>query len=232
MAFTNSTPNYGLPQWVADDKPTYLVDQNGAYLTIDTNMKAIDGKAQDASTTATSAKTVADAAQETANNNSAAIVTITNSLGTTNGDIATLKTKLTPANYIGTLVTANVDNTSSMTLQKSAIVTTASVFASFVQPFGQTLSLPNSRLFVPFFTIAGNLYNLASSEGTSTVILSRLIRQYRTSAESAILFGAWSFQAYFDGTNTVFGANIHSGDNTGFNIAMYGTVAYQQNVNL
>ena len=232
MAFTNSTPNYGLPQWVADDKPTYLVDQNGAYLTIDTNMKAIDGKAQDASTTATSAKTVADAAQQTANNNSAAIVTITNSLGSTNGDIATLKSKLVPTDYIGTLVTANVDNTSSMTLQKSAIVTTASVFASFVQPFGQTVSLPNSRLFIPFFTIAGNLYNLSSSEATGAIVLSRLFRMYRTTSGGDILNGAWSFQAYFDGTNTVFGANIHSGDNNGLNIAMYGTVAYQQVVNL
>lgn len=40
MAFTNSTPNYGLPQYIATDKPTYLGDANGAYSTIDTRMKA------------------------------------------------------------------------------------------------------------------------------------------------------------------------------------------------
>lgn len=40
MAFTNSTPNYNLPQYIATDKPTYLGDANGAYSTIDTRMKA------------------------------------------------------------------------------------------------------------------------------------------------------------------------------------------------
>ena len=36
MAFTNQTAHYGLPQWVGDDKPTFLVDMNGAYADIDT----------------------------------------------------------------------------------------------------------------------------------------------------------------------------------------------------
>lgn len=40
MPFTNSTPNYGLPQYIATDKPTYLGDANSAYATIDTRMKA------------------------------------------------------------------------------------------------------------------------------------------------------------------------------------------------
>lgn len=40
MPFTNSTPNYGLPQYIATDKPTYLGDMNGAYSAIDTQMKA------------------------------------------------------------------------------------------------------------------------------------------------------------------------------------------------
>lgn len=40
MPFTNSTPNYGLPQYIATDKPTYLGDANSAYSTIDTRMKA------------------------------------------------------------------------------------------------------------------------------------------------------------------------------------------------
>lgn len=40
MPYTNSTPNYGLPQYIATDKPTYLGDANSAYSTIDTRMKA------------------------------------------------------------------------------------------------------------------------------------------------------------------------------------------------
>ena len=41
MAFTNRTTNYGLPQWVANDKPTWLSDVNGAFETIDTNLKNV-----------------------------------------------------------------------------------------------------------------------------------------------------------------------------------------------
>ena len=40
MPFTNSTPNYGLPQYIATDNPTYLGDANSAYAAIDTRMKA------------------------------------------------------------------------------------------------------------------------------------------------------------------------------------------------
>lgn len=40
MPYTNQTPNYSLPQYIATDKPTYLGDMNGAYLKIDTQMKA------------------------------------------------------------------------------------------------------------------------------------------------------------------------------------------------
>lgn len=35
MSFTNSTPNYGLPQYVGTDKPTFLGDFNNAMSTID-----------------------------------------------------------------------------------------------------------------------------------------------------------------------------------------------------
>lgn len=40
MPYTNQTPNYGLPQYIATDKPTYLGDANGAYSKMDTQMKA------------------------------------------------------------------------------------------------------------------------------------------------------------------------------------------------
>ena len=36
MSFTNSTPNYGLPQYVGTDKPTFLGDFNNAMSKIDT----------------------------------------------------------------------------------------------------------------------------------------------------------------------------------------------------
>lgn len=65
--FTNSTPNYGLPQWVGSDKPTYLVDQNNAYLKIDQEIYAASQEATAANSTATNAKNQADTAITTAN---------------------------------------------------------------------------------------------------------------------------------------------------------------------
>lgn len=60
MSYTNSTPNYNLPQWIGTDKPTFLGDLNGAFSAIDTGMK-------NAADTATSAANTANAASATAN---------------------------------------------------------------------------------------------------------------------------------------------------------------------
>lgn len=76
MSFTNKTPNYDLPQYVATDKPTYLVDANGAYLAIDTAMKANE--------------TAAATAQSTADTNTAAISTLNTQINGENGLAADL----------------------------------------------------------------------------------------------------------------------------------------------
>ena len=75
MSYTNSTPNYNLPQWIGTDKPTFLGDFNGAFSAIDTAIKnASDSATSAASTanaasaTATSANTNANTALTTANN--------------------------------------------------------------------------------------------------------------------------------------------------------------------
>lgn len=62
MSATNSTLNYELPQFIATDKPAWLVDFNGAMSTIDTAIKE--------------AKTAGDNAQTTANTNAANISTL------------------------------------------------------------------------------------------------------------------------------------------------------------
>lgn len=67
MSATNSTPNYGLPQYVADDKPTYLGDFNKAMLDIDSNIKSIDNKAQSAESEVETANSNATQALNTAN---------------------------------------------------------------------------------------------------------------------------------------------------------------------
>lgn len=74
MSYTNSTPNYALPQWIGTDKPTFLGDFNSAFSAIDTQMKAnadastaATATANSAAATATSANTNATTALNTAN---------------------------------------------------------------------------------------------------------------------------------------------------------------------
>ena len=66
MAFTNQTTHYGLPQWIGSDKPTYLVDQNNAYQTIDSELYNANVAAGDAVTTANGAATTAASAAASA----------------------------------------------------------------------------------------------------------------------------------------------------------------------
>lgn len=74
MSHTNSTTNYGLPQWIGTDKPTFLGDFNSAFSAIDTAMKnnadaatSAVNTANTASTAATTASTNATTALNTAN---------------------------------------------------------------------------------------------------------------------------------------------------------------------
>ena len=65
MSHTNSTTNYGLPQFLSTDKPFWLTDVNQAYVAIDTGMKNAQDKADSADSTATSA--ASDASDALAN---------------------------------------------------------------------------------------------------------------------------------------------------------------------
>ena len=66
MSYTNSTTNYGLPQWIAADHPKFLTDINNAYATIDTQLKNANDNASTASDNATSALSIAGQAATTA----------------------------------------------------------------------------------------------------------------------------------------------------------------------
>ena len=68
MSHTNSTTNYGLPQFLTGDKPAWLTDINNAFVDIDTGMSAAQSKADTAFTDAGNAQTDAT----TAINNAAA----------------------------------------------------------------------------------------------------------------------------------------------------------------
>lgn len=83
MAFTNETKNYGLPDWIGPDKPTWLVDMNNAFETIDNQMKANETAAMQAKQIGESAMDTAGNAVEATHTNAAAITALTASLAET-----------------------------------------------------------------------------------------------------------------------------------------------------
>lgn len=89
-SFSNGTTNFGLPQWEPNDKPTFLVDMNGAYRTIDTQMQANKNDANSAITAAESANTLSNQALSASRENAQNIVTLTNGLTNTNKKIEQL----------------------------------------------------------------------------------------------------------------------------------------------
>ncbi len=89
-SFSQGTTNFGLPQWEPNDKPTFLVDMNGAYRTIDTQMQANKNDANSAITAAESANTLSNQALTASRENAQNIVTLTNSLTNTQNDVSSL----------------------------------------------------------------------------------------------------------------------------------------------
>lgn len=64
MATTNKTPNYDLPQWVANDKVGIMANLNPAFATIDEKLFEAVRNAENASTTASTANTTASEANK------------------------------------------------------------------------------------------------------------------------------------------------------------------------
>ena len=95
MASTNKTPNFELPQFVANDVPSWLTDINGAFLDIDTDMKNIQDTAQSASSTATGAASQVDSIQSTVDSLGNNVSTLSGTVATHTTQIGTLNTNMT-----------------------------------------------------------------------------------------------------------------------------------------
>lgn len=95
MASTNHTTNYNLSQYVATDKPTYLVDYNNDMLAIDTQMKVnatAAATAQTAAETADAKAVTADGKAVTAQSSAALAQSSADSANTKIGTMANLET--------------------------------------------------------------------------------------------------------------------------------------------
>ena len=133
MAYTNKTVNYDLPQYVADDKPTYLGDFNSAMSKIDEVMKTnadsvadANGQAANAVSQAQQASTTATSALNEVNTVKSQITTInekdsqqdtsisanSEAITTLQGDISENKTSITNINDF-----INLSNTQSYSSQ-------------------------------------------------------------------------------------------------------------------
>lgn len=117
MAHTNSTENYGLPQWIGTDKPTFLGDFNSAFGTIDTQMKAN----ADASASAVATANSADAVATSANTNaSTALNTANQALTDAQSAVSTAGTANSTANTANTNANAALRASAANTIENLA----------------------------------------------------------------------------------------------------------------
>lgn len=113
MSSTNTTPNYGLPQYIPTDKPTYLGDFNKAMLDIDTNMKTIENKAVSAESSVATANSNASQALENANQ---AQTTATNAQSSAETAQSTATTAKNTADTANTTANQAINNISKFNL--------------------------------------------------------------------------------------------------------------------
>ncbi len=97
MAFTNSTQNLHLPQWLADDKPTWLTDMNGAFSTIDSAITEDRGNAASLSEKVTQQGITIASNTEAIHNNATGLVAANNAISGLSSEIDNIE-KITISN--------------------------------------------------------------------------------------------------------------------------------------
>lgn len=150
MASTNHTTNYNLSQYVATDKPTYLVDYNNDMLAIDTQMKVnatAAATAQTAAETADAKAVTADGKAVTAQSSAASAQTSADSANNKIGIVANLETadKTSIVAAINEVIGYfNLEATDNITMNN--VTVTGGVIASFNQGVYKTAINNNGTL--------------------------------------------------------------------------------------
>lgn len=98
MGYTNKTSHYELPQYVANDKPSWLGDFNAAMLKIDTAMADNDATAEAANSAATGAQTQVAAISSQLSTIQGQVNTAVDTANTADGKATTAQTVATQAN--------------------------------------------------------------------------------------------------------------------------------------
>lgn len=165
MAFTNSTTNFHLPQFVADDKASWLTDISPAFETIDNAMQANKVAAQSAASTGNTAGATAVAALDKANANAADIESIKNALGTLNQFLTSisLNSVLTPINESRFTKNKTVQFTH---IQGNFMKTYGSIWVAS-GPILSTIPIYNNNMY-PITQIQGNPFNISVNTPITT----------------------------------------------------------------
>ncbi len=169
MSYTNSTPNYHLPQYIGTDKPSWLADFNSSMLTIDTGI--------------TTAKAAGDGAQSSLSALSTQVNTNTNAieqnvthLNSIDDIVALINSKLSVDGD-----SANWNPTVNVTGSRDKVILTGYLIemdmtGSLVLPLSYTIPTraDGSYVFVPLFSRAENIFNLTPVGSGATWVDSAL----------------------------------------------------------
>lgn len=181
MSATNSTPNYGLPQWEATDRPATREDFNSAFSTIDSTMKSVsDSATQDAANITSISNRVTtventvsgydseisgldsavDNLSETVTAHTQTINSLNTSVGQNTTDITSLKGRM---NNAESAITTNADNITTLNGNVSANTSAITENAADIQ------NLENEMAALNINNVAGatNLYNTITGHTTS-----------------------------------------------------------------
>ena len=123
MSHTNSTTNYNLPQFVGTDKPTWLNDVNGAFASIDAQMKLNADSATSAGTSATTANnaigTLSSLETTAKTDLVSAVNEVNTAVGTVSGVASSASATATQANNKATALESAFNMTQFGSIEKS-----------------------------------------------------------------------------------------------------------------
>ena len=175
MAYSNTTPNYDLPQYIGTDIPNPLTDFNGAMSTIDTTMKNIaDGVgASDADIAALKAQNGEEHLTTTAQTLSGAVNELDSDAGSLDTRLTTVETNQTADE--STLSTA-VSNLSTVTGKVSALETqngNAVLITTAQTLSGAIVELKSAVDAIPTATV-----DTAMSSSSTNAVQNKVIKEY------------------------------------------------------
>lgn len=182
MSYSNSTPHYGLPQYIGSDKPTYLGDANEAYNKIDEKIFESITIANQAKATAESSAGVGESVVTSVNANTASIATIQNKIT----DIDTVKQNAGQVPVIKSTVDNMRDSVSNLETLVTELSNRLNRFAlDKVYPIGSiylSVNGANPSTFLggtwekisdKFLVGAGGKYSATSSGGNELLMIAQ-----------------------------------------------------------